>query len=292
MRRYKSAGANTVRPLIPIALCVFLLSGCVSVDPFPTPVLSPDPSPEVTETEPYLPENPTPVDPPVIPPPDFPTSSGDVTPPEATPEWSDNNLAIDTLSYQNDFTDGGVVRLPAFGVFPQTGDAVIDGYYERCRDDFERMCGELAEDAKSDAAVYQCNAEYFVECNAGGILSVSRMVHTNTGGAHGMTALICETFSVEEGILLTLDDFFSVGREEYTVRLRGVIERVIDANPERYWADAKEVAAQIFPYDVFCITQNGVSLLFHEYTLGPYTTGIVRIDVPLDEISDIFRLPG
>ena len=276
------------RALPAVFFCFLFLTGCVHVDDFPTPTIPPEPSPTVSE--PYLPENPTPVDPPVIPSPDFPSPSE--SPPAIPQEWPANDLTVETLTYRNDFTDGDIVRLPAYGTFPLTGNADIDGYYGRCRDDFERKCEELAEYAKQDAAVYQSSSDYFVECNAGGILSVSRRVHTNTGGAHGMTVVICETFSTETGTLLALDDFFSVDRETYAARLLESVWSYLDASPELYWSDAKELAEDFFPYNDFCITEEGVSLLFQEYTLGSYTAGITRIDVPLDSISDIFRLPG
>ncbi len=274
------------RALPAVFICFLFLTGCVNVENFPTPTLPENPSPTVTE--PYLPINPSPIDPPVIPSPDFPTPSVSVV----TPDWTQNGLTVESLTYQHDFTDGDVVRLPAYGTFPQTGNADIDAYYQRCRDDFERKCGELAEDAGEDAAVYQSTSDYFVECNAGGVLSVSRTVHTNTGGAHGMTVVICETFSADTGLLLTLDDFFSVGRETYTPRLLETVMGLIDANPDLYWGDAKNLAEDFFPYDSFCVTENGVSLLFQEYTLGSYTAGIVRVDVPIEKISDIFILPS
>ncbi|MDR1692185.1 MAG: DUF4163 domain-containing protein [Oscillospiraceae bacterium] len=276
-----------------LILLAFLLTGCVDVSGFPTPTIDFPEPPEVSDAEPYLPADPSPDEPPAIPSPVFPSPSEIPALPSAElPEWVPNGLAVETLLYENDFTDGETVCLQAYGAYPQTGNPDIDGYYARCRDDFERMCGELSETAALDASVYQCVADYFVECNAGGVLSVSRTVYTNTGGAHGMTDLLCETFSAVTGELLSLDDFFSVDRDTYTARLLQNVNRVIDEHPDQYWDNAKELAAEVFPYDVFCVSEKGITLLYHEYTLGSYSTGIVRIDIPLEEIADIFTLPG
>jgi hypothetical protein len=182
--------------------------------------------------------------------------------------------------------------LTAEGLFPVTGFGPIDRFYANVREDFERLSESMGEQAAQDVLPYQLSAGYTVEFDSDGILSVSRYVYQYTGGAHGMTDIFCETFSSADGRLLSLDDFFTAGREEYTKRLLVFIDQTIAQRPDDYWEDAPLLARALFPYDTFVITQDGVSLIFPEYNIAPFTTGIVRVDIPRSAVEDIFILPG
>ena len=279
-----------------MAVIVFLcLSACNKIGDSPPP--GPDDLPPVSDAEPFedptaappiQPEEPSPpkidVDPP-SPPPAYPSV-------DLAAGWPDNGLAAERTVYQNTFKKGGTTTLTANGSFPQPGATAIDAYYTRCRDDFERLCESREEEAGRDTIPYEFSADFSVECSAGGVYSVLRHIYQYTGGVHGSTDIACETFSVSSGLLLRLDDFFTVGREDYTARLLEHVYAVIDANPNEFWADAKSVARELFPYDTFCITKDGVSLFFPEYNLAPYASGAIRVDVPWGAIDDVFALPG
>lgn len=273
-----------------IALILFVfLAGCQKMDVSPS-------VPDVTETpsasDPVMPANPTPPidsdaepsEEPPYPPPEVPSV-------DLTGDWTDNGLAVEKSIWENTYKSGGTTTLSASGSFPKTGEADIDEYYTRVRDGFESVCEALAEDARKDEKTYECTAEFTVECNAGGLLSVARSTHRYTGGAHGTTDVICETFAIQTGALLTLDDFFTVSRDEYTDRLLEYVGYAVDANPEGFYADAKLIAKEVFPYDTFVVTRDGISLLFPEYNLGPYAAGTIRVDVPWGAIHDIFKRP-
>jgi hypothetical protein len=176
----------------------------------------------------------------------------------------------------------------AEGNFPQTGHPVIDAFYNAVRGDFERLAEILAEEGQS----YHLIADYSKEYDADGILSFSRFRYLDMGGAHGMTDVFCETFCADTGRLLTLDDFFTAGRDVYLPRLLEFIYAFIDRNPDEFWADSKQIAAEIFPFDTFVVTEGGLALLFPEYNIAPFSTGLVRVDIPREDVADIIsRMP-
>ncbi|MCL2003225.1 MAG: DUF3298 and DUF4163 domain-containing protein [Oscillospiraceae bacterium] len=267
---------------------VFLLASCTRVEPLPS--VSPDASGE----ESALPANPTP-------PPDASEPPWEIIDPTAPPpvypsadlaaDWTENALETGQIHYQNTFRSGGEAVLTAGGSFPQTGSASIDAYYLALRDDFERLSESLAEAAAEDRLAYQLDAGFAVEMNAGGIYSVSRQIYQYFGGAHGSTAVYCETFSAATGRLLTLDDFFTVGQDAYTARLLEFVHHDIDRNPAEFSPEAKELARVFFPYETFVITPDGISLLFPEYNIAPFTSGIIRVEVPWGAVADIFTMP-
>jgi hypothetical protein len=253
-----------------------LLSACTKIDGLPSapPPLSPEPSPAEPSVIPL----------PSVPPPVYPSV-------DLTADWADNGLTVEQTVFQNTFRSGNTDTLAADGSFPQTGVAAIDLFYTNSRDDFGRLSESLAEEAAGDRLLYQLDAGFAVEISAGGIFSVSRTIYLFTGGAHGMTDIVCETFHLPSGRLLTLDDFFSAGREEYTARLLEYVDYVISRTPDEFWPDARQIARDVFPYDTFVITRDGISLIFPEYNIAPFTAGTVRVDVPWGAVAEMFVLP-
>jgi predicted small lipoprotein YifL len=208
---------------------------------------------------------------------------------ELSEEWEQNDITVERTVYAKTFSEGETGSLTVSGAFPKTGTAAIDAYYESVLEDFKRLSEALAEEAYSIGASCRLEAEFADEINAGGIFSVSRTIFQNMGGADGGTGVICETFSVSTGTRLTLDDFFTVDRDVYTGRVLEYVDALIDENPDGFWADAKQIARGLFPYDNFCITSNGISLFFHEYNIA---AGVVRINIPWGGIAEWFELPG
>jgi hypothetical protein len=221
------------------------------------------------------------------------------TPPVPMPDYPDVDLVADWPRGMVSMSRGMSITLyeddetlTAEAAFPVTDIAAIDDYYENVKDDFYRLYSMRAEEAAEDMTPYRLEAGFAVEINRGGILSFSRTLYQYLGGAHGATDIFCETFLVSTGRLLTLDDFFTVGREVYTARMLEYVDAKIDQNPDEFWSDAKQIARELFPYDTFVVTLDGISLLFPEYNIAPYAAGIVRIDVPWGGLAEFFELPG
>jgi hypothetical protein len=226
----------------------------------------------------------------------------DTLPPSGGPGYPDVDLAADWLpngftpggiDYQKTFSADGMDTLTAEGFFPQTGVewSAIDAYYRNTREDFTRLAESMAEKAEGELQSHRLEAGFAVEINAGGIFSVSRTLHQYLGGAHGSTEILCETFHVETGEMLRLDDFFNIGAEVYSARMLEYADAVIGRTPDEFFPDAKQTARGLFDWLPFCITPNGVSLFFPEYSIAPGAAGIVRIDVPWGGIAEWFELP-
>jgi len=211
---------------------------------------------------------------------------------ELSSEWEQNDITVENTVYEKTFSEGEIERLTASGSFPKTGTAAIDVFYESALEDFKRLSETLAEEAGSIGTLGHLQAEFADEINAGGIFSVSRTISQNIGGGSGGMTAICETFSVETGALLTLDDFFTVERDVYTERILEYVDALIDDSPDGFWPDAKQIARDLFPYDTFCVTNSGISIFFSKYNIAPGTAGVVRMNIPWGGIAEWFELPG
>ena len=216
------------------------------------------------------------------------------SPVDISEDWQENGLEVSNISFAKTYGDSSSPVLDASGTFPKTGVAGIDQYFTFCRDDFERRADGLSEEAAQGGfGTYSLDSDYTVECSSGGIFSVSRRSSEYTGGVHGMTFVFCENFSVSTGRLLTLDDFFTVDQPTYTARLVSELHRLIDTYPdELFGQESKDIVEQVFPYDSFVVTKEGLSFIFEPYRIGPYSAGIVRLDIGWAAIYDIWQTPA
>ena len=285
MKKYKAA-------ICALAAALLMLSAC---DPAPSPGVSASPPPPSGVASPGIPE---PVQPSVSPaPPQSPEPPSPSPVRDISEDWQDNGLDVSNISFAKTYGDSSSPVLDASAAFPQTGVAGIDQYFSFCRDDFERradgMSSEAAQAVQNGYGPYSFDSDYNVECSSGGIFSVSRRASEYTGGVHGMTFVFCENFSVSTGRLLTLDDFFTVDQPAYTARLVGELHRLIDAYPgELFGQESKDIVEQAFPYDSFVVTKDGLSFIFEPYRIGPYSAGIVRLDIGWAAIYDIWQTPA
>ena len=171
----------------------------------------------------------------------------------------------------------------------------VNNYYESVLANFQKRADITAKEALElynggalDDA-YDIALDYMVECNSGGYISIRRLEQLYTGGLHYTTTTSCETFSAADGHLYTLDELFSVPREEYLPVLLKQVEAKILKSPEDYnsgWEESMEVC---FPYDTFCVTEGGLSLFYQELTLAAYAIGEVRVDIPWSVLEDIWK---
>jgi hypothetical protein len=193
------------------------------------------------------------------------------------------------IIYSETFEVGGT-SLFAMASFPRTGLRAIDDYYEAEAERFKAAASALAEELRDTEAPSYPPLEYSARgeiVRDGGVFSVRREIYTYTGGAHSGGDTVCDNFRLPGGERLSLDDVFTVPREEYTERLLAFFDTFIDSNPEPFFPDAKETLREGFPYERFCAADGGLEFYFPPYIIGPYSSGTIVVPVPSGEIADI-----
>ena len=109
-------------------------------------------------------------------------------------------------------------------------------------------------------------------------------VYQFTGGAHGTTSLIPITYSkqtkkllsLEEAVQPTRKDWLSVLSTEARKQLNTQVQKF--ASSEDWISKGTEPAKENFA--IFTLEKNSVRIIFSQYQVGPYSSGMPEIIVP------------
>ncbi len=216
-----------------------------------------------------------------------------ISPSPSMKQWDPNPISISETSWTNTYTSGSDQILDASIRVPKFTEAKgeMESYYSNFLTDFKKDCENLSKQAKEDGQSVSVGMDFSIECNAGGFVSLMRQKSVDYGGIHPETALFCENFRLLDGKYLTLDDFFTVPREDYFPVLLGVVKEYINERKEDFYDDALTSAEELFPFNAFCVTPLGITLYYDEFSLAPYSIGPIRVLVTWDKIDSVFKLP-
>ena len=112
-----------------------------------------------------------------------------------------------------------------------------------------------------------------------------------TGGAHGGTFITCRNLRLEDGSVVTLDNYF---KPDYEKVLLPVLEKKLLEYAECSSRDELDEHGYfsnepLFVSENFEIRKDTIDFIYNQYDIAPYSTGITTLMVPIDEIRSIIR---
>ena len=112
-----------------------------------------------------------------------------------------------------------------------------------------------------------------------------------TGGAHGGTFITCRNLRLEDGSLVTLDNYFKPGYEKVLLPiLENKLLEYAECNSRDELDDHGYFSNEpMFVSENFEIRQDTIDFIYNQYDIAPYSTGITTLSVPEDLIRDIIR---
>lgn len=120
-------------------------------------------------------------------------------------------------------------------------------------------------------------------------LSLSFVVYTFTGGAHGMTYFETFTFDLANGVELSLDDLF-VPDAAYLEVIAPLAQAAL-AEQLGEMADADWIAEGTAPvpenYQNWMLTPGALVFTFEQYQVAAYAAGPQTVTIPLSDVQDI-----
>ena len=267
-----------------LAACLLLtLAACkkdeTPVEPEEPEITEPqEPDTETTEPEePETPEEPEEPEEPTEPEtPDQPAEGAATVEDQVT-----EGLVEESISYR--------ITMPKISTGSADADQILSDYYTSAAGKVEDLCwGELYEEALTDHAMYHVEADYVVERNDGGILSIRRTVTTtDLQTSEVRVTMYAETFSLPGGGLMTASDFFTT---DPTERLVEQVRRIISEDPyhdQYYDPQWSELCASAFNRDQFYVNDGFYVVYYQEDDLGPGGTSVFEIS--WDSLKDIAR---
>ena len=278
-----------------LILCLAFSFGCGKKD---KPTNTPD-TPDGPSSDVPTPDKPTPD----TPKPDSgsETDSPSVTPDKAQPlEWTDR-------IFTGTFTDEAVTKdaLVLLTVYlPKvSGCDEIEMYYQGRLDKIKQQAQTTYLDlgrgnyqfASQGIGIFTpvtVELGYRVLRNDGKLFSVRREIYENTGGAHPLITLACETFRVSDGALMIFSDLFSVDYDAATAALKPIVEEQMDKKikefgAEYFYDNAKENLLDMWDKADWYITDDALVMVWQTYAISPYVAGVQEFMIPLTRIADI-----
>ena len=104
--------------------------------------------------------------------------------------------------------------------------------------------------------------------------------YTYEGGPHGYTETRGLVFATKTGEKVTLEQYLGRSRAELQTLLGDVVRNDLDARNVAYFEDELPAAlATDDPYNYYIDQAGHAMLLFNQYEIAPYSSGLISIDV-------------
>ena len=112
-----------------------------------------------------------------------------------------------------------------------------------------------------------------------------------TGGAHGGTFITCRNLRLEDGSVVTLDNYFKPGYEEVLIPVleKKLLEYAECGSRDELDEHGYFSNEPMFVSENFEIRQDTIDFIYNQYDIAPYSTGITTLSVANDEIRSILR---
>ena len=192
------------------------------------------------------------------------------------------NLDISTFLFGKRTTD---VR----GAMTHFIDSVIDVFKQENKEQIQYAKEEGFEPRDIDYE-YVINTEVHYG-NHRDIIGHFINMYQYTGGAHGGTFITCRNYRLEDGSVITLDDYFKPGYEEMLIPIleKKLLEYAECSSRDELDEHGYFSNEPMFVSENFEIRQDTIDFIYNQYDIAPYAMGITTLSVPNDEIRSILR---
>ena len=192
------------------------------------------------------------------------------------------NLDISTFLFGKRTTD---VR----GAMTHFIDSVIDVFKQENKEQIQYAKEEGFEPRDIDYE-YVINTEVHYG-NHRDIIGHFINMYQYTGGAHGGTFITCRNYRLEDGSVITLDDYFKPGYEEVLIPIleKKLLEYAECSSRDELDEHGYFSNEPMFVSENFEIRKDTIDFIYNQYDIAPYAMGITTLSVANDEILTILR---
>lgn len=179
------------------------------------------------------------------------------------------------------------ISLPRVELEDEEIEGIINQYYQDLGDQlYTYATGELGEQLAEPTDTAALRASFEVTYLRDGILSISRRIQSGLADESGDT-LFSETFNLENGGLMILDDFFTVSEEEYTALLTDQVLAAL-ADVTGLYGDWEETVVNAFDKNAFYLKDDTLVLYYQAGALG---ATLQVVSIPVSTLGEAFALP-
>ncbi|MDG5473027.1 DUF3298 and DUF4163 domain-containing protein [Jeotgalibacillus sp. ET6] len=128
---------------------------------------------------------------------------------------------------------------------------------------------------------------YEIKTNERRILSLSLIVYSYTGGAHGLTLIKSLTFNADTGKMYLLYELFKPGAP-FVERLSDIISEKIKKWDIPLIGDFTSIRRD----QDFYLADHSLVIYFQQYEISPYVAGFPYFPIPIWDIKDLITDTG
>ncbi len=170
---------------------------------------------------------------------------------------------------------------------------VINQYYKKRALDYQQYVEtelykiaveQYLDDIKNGypVRVFEADDNYKITYNRACIISLYYDRYEYTGGAHGLTTRTSQTWNLQTGQMIKLNELFEC-LFDYRSYIKDKVIEQIKKNPDIYFDNYEELVGQYFDVNNFYCTPQGVVVYFQLYEIAPYSSGIREFLIPYDK---------
>ncbi len=133
---------------------------------------------------------------------------------------------------------------------------------------------------------YEAVLQYEITYNQHCHLSLYRDQYVYTGGAHGGTIRLSDTWNLMSGCNMPLSCFFPADQGDHELLIEQIFRQAdenILRNPGIYFEDYQALILKYFNEAHYYLTPSGAAIYFEQYEIAPYSTSIVVFTIPYEE---------
>ena len=136
---------------------------------------------------------------------------------------------------------------------------------------------------------YEVVTEYVITYNQNCFLSLYTDSYEYTGGAHGMTTRMSETWDLRKEQRTQLNEFFTVvnSKEMIIQQILHQTQREVQNGTFPYFEDYNSLVVENFNPENFYLSLEGIALYYGLYEIAPYASGIRTFLIPYTNESVI-----
>ena len=113
--------------------------------------------------------------------------------------------------------------------------------------------------------------------NKDSIISLFSDIYTFTGGAHGNTERVSQTWNMKTGNLISLCTILNHDCSSFLLILKEILHQIqtqLSDDSNYYFEDYASLIIENFNFEQFYLIDNNLAIFFQQYDIAPYSSGI------------------
>lgn len=156
-------------------------------------------------------------------------------------------------------------------------------------DDMAAEAAELKEEFGSTVS-YIDDTDIYLERADSTVISFKTSNYYYSGGAHGMSGYGGDTFDVDEGRRLSIDDLMSNADGFKTFARKYIYDEIQKNYVDEVYPEYESILADMWDENrQWYMDGSGIVIICNPYEIGPYASGVFQFHIPYTELTNYMK---